>query len=197
MKAKLEIVDSIRQAVEVEVSVDLVKVAQKKVMVKMKKEVKIPGFRKGKIPDDIILKKYGEEVREETLKQIVQDTYPTAVTDVGANPISPPSILPLGVLEDDKPFKYKATFEIYPEVEPSGYTALSLEREKVGVTDDEVELELKRIQQQMTQLEPSPDGEVGKGMVAMIDFKGTAGGEAFPGSEAENYVVDYESGNLL
>ncbi|MBT3182126.1 MAG: trigger factor [Deltaproteobacteria bacterium] len=197
MKAKLEIVDSIRQAVEVEVSTELVKAAQQTVIEKMKKEVKVPGFRKGKIPNDIIMKKFGEEVQSETMKQIVQDTYPTAVTDAGANPISPPSILPLGELEDGKPFKYKATFEIYPEVEPSGYTGLSLERDKVAVADDEVEMELKKIQQQMTQLEPSADGKVGEGMVAMIDFKGTAAGEVFPGSEAENYVVDFGSGNLL
>jgi len=77
------------------------------------------------------------------------------------------------------------------------YEKLSLEREKVAVSADEVDAEMKRLQQQMTQLEPSPEGKIGKGMIAMINFSGTAAGEVFPGSEAENYVVDFGSGNLL
>jgi len=83
-------------------------------------------------------------------------------------------------------------------------TQLELAREgaispqmKLVAQYEEVEAELGRLQQRMTQLEPMPEGEIGPDMVAMIDFKGTAGGKPFPGSEAENYVVDFGSGRLL
>jgi len=102
-----------------------------------------------------------------------------------------------GKLVFGKPFTYKAIVEIYPVVEVKSYEGIALEKEKVEVSKDEIESELKRLQQQMTQLEPSPEGELEKGMVAMIDFNGKAGGEIFPGSEAENYVVDFGTGALL
>lgn len=197
MVATLEKVDSIRRRISVGASKETVDRARKAVLDKMRAELNIPGFRKGKVPDEMILKKYGDEVNTETIKKIVHETYPQAVSEVGANPISPPSVEPVDALEPGKPFSYRATFEIYPEVLVGEYEKLPLEREKVSVSDEEVEMELKKLQMQLTQLEPSPDGKVSKGMIAMIDFKGTAAGEPFPGSEAENYVVDFGSGNLL
>lgn len=197
MKAKLEIVDSVRQSVDVEVSAETVDKAYKTVLDQMRKEVKVPGFRKGKVPDDMIYSRYGQELQSEVMKQVIQDTYPAAVAEVGANPISSPSVLPSGDLAKGNAFTYKATFEIYPEVEPREYDKFSLEKEKVSVSSEEVDAELARLQMQMTQLEPAENDGVGEGMVAMIDFRGTADGNNFPGSEADNYVVDFGSGNLL
>lgn len=197
MKSNVEVVDQIRRSIVVEASAEAVGRAHKAVLDNLRKDANIPGFRKGKVPDHMLIKRYGDEIEKETMKKVVQDTYPDAVADAGANPIGPPSVEPKGHLELGKPFGYKATFEVYPEFNLKEYEGINLEREKVDVTDAEVELELKRLQQHMTQLEPAPDGKLSAGMVAMIDFKGHAGGEVFPGSEAENYVIDFGSGNLL
>jgi trigger factor len=197
MSVKLENVDSIRQSLEIEASKEIVEDAYAKALSDMRKEINLPGFRKGKVPDEIILKRYGDELKTETVKKVVQSTYPQAVSDAGAHPISSPSILPLGELDPKGNFSYKAIFEIYPEIEVGDYDKLKLEREKISVSAEEIDAEIKRLQMQMTQLEPAEDAGMGSGMLGMIDFKGTADGETFQGSEAENYVVDFGSGNLL
>lgn len=197
MKSSLEKIDSIRQCITVEAPAELVDKAIAEALEMIRKEASVPGFRKGKLPDSIILKRFGDELNTEAIKALAKETYPKAVAEVGAKPISEPQVEPSGKIEKGKSYSYKATFEVYPEVTATGYEGLKLEREKVHVTDDEVEAEVKRLQHQMTQLEPAPESELGPGMIGMIDFKGTADGKAFEGSEAENYVVDFGTGNLL
>jgi len=197
MKSSIEKVNAIRQKITVEVAAAQVDEALTKAIEEVRKEVKLPGFRKGKVPEDMILKRHGDEVRTEAIKNVVRASYPDAVRATEARPLSEPQIEIAGTLEKGKPFKYYATIETYPEVVAKGYSGLTLTRQKVSVSDDEVEGELERIQRQMTQLEPEEGGEIGPGMVAMIDFKGTAGGKPFPGSEAQNYVVDFGTGALL
>jgi trigger factor len=197
MTAQLETLSQIRRALSIEVPKEVVDKAFGAAIQKINNEANIPGFRKGKIPEDVILKRFGRDVEIEAIKEAVRETYPAAVKEAGANPLSEPEVEPAGKIERGKSFSYKAIFEIYPEVAITDYTGLALTSRKVDIAKEEVEEELKRIQRQMTQLEPIEGGEIGPGMIAMIDFKGTAGGEAFPGSEAENYVVDFGSGALL
>ena len=197
MKTQLENISSVKQAITVEVPADVVDKAYKAAMEKVRKEAKVPGFRQGKIPEPIILQKFREELDVETIKTIARETYPKAIEETKAKPISDPQIEPIGGVAKGKPFSYKATFEVYPEIKIKDYVGLKLESEKVEVTDEEVESEIKRLQNQMTQLEPVAEGQVGQGHVAVIDFKGTAGGKPFAGSEAENYVVDFGGGQLL
>ena len=196
-KQKLETIDSIRRGLEVDISAVQVDKAFSAAIEKVRKEAKLPGFRKGKAPDDVLMKKFGKEIEAEALQGAIRESYPVAVRDAGAMPLSEPRIEPKGRIEKGKPFTYKAIVEVYPEVVAKGYERLTLTTHKVEVTDDEVEAELVKMQRQMTQLEPVPDGEVGPGMLTMIDFDGTAGGKAFPGSKAEDYVVDFGTGSLL
>ncbi|HPQ80517.1 MAG TPA: trigger factor [bacterium] len=191
MKSTLEKISSIKQGLSVEAPAEAVDKAYLSAMEKVRKEAKVPGFRKGKVPDSVIEGRFGEDLTMEAIKELVRATYPKAVEEAGAKPLADPTIEPGGKLEKGKPFSYKAIFEVYPEFTAEGYEGLKLESEKIEVTDEEVEGELRRLQRQMTQLEPAP------GMIAMIDFKGTAGGAPFAGSEAENYVVDFGAGNLL
>lgn len=197
MQTSLEKISSILQCLTVEAPADAVNKAFDAALKKLRNEVNIPGFRKGKVPEDILRKRFGEELETEAVKQLALDTCIKALESAGARPLETPKIEPVGKIEKGKPFTYKTHFEVYPEFTAKDYEGLKLEREKIEVSDAEVESELKRLQIQMTQLEPVAGGEVGPGMLAMIDFKGMAGGKPFPGSEAENYVVDFGSGNLL
>lgn len=197
MKSSIEKINSIRQKLTIEAEASQVDRALKEAIEKVKKDAKMPGFRKGKVPDDMIMKRHADEVKTEAIREVVRATYPEAVKETEARPISEPHVEIAGMIEKGKPFTYYATIEVYPEVEAKGYSGLTLTREKVSVTADEIDTELGRIQKQMTQLEPAEGGEIGPGMVAMIDFKGTAGGKTFAGSEAENYVVDFGTGALL
>ncbi len=196
MKATLETINGVSQAVDVEVPADLVANSRKTALAEIAKEIKVPGFRKGKVPADVVANRLGKEADQEIIKQIVKDTYPQAVAQVEGKPISDPRI-EAKTLEDGKDFSYRAIFEIYPEVKAEKYAGLKLESEKVAVESEEVERELSLLQQRMTQLEPAPDAELGSGTMALIDFNGTADKKSFEGSEAKDFVVDYGTGSLL
>ncbi|MBU0646702.1 trigger factor [Patescibacteria group bacterium] len=197
MKSSVEKINSIRQKITIEVRAASVDKAFKAALEKVRKEAKVPGFRKGKVPDDVILQRFGNDVNVEATKEVISASYPEAIKQAETKPISDPHVDIEKPIEKGKPFTYSATIEIYPEVVATGYEDLSLTRQKVTLTDEEVETELKRLQQQMTQLEPAEGAKISHGIVATIDFKGTAGGKTFPGSEAENYVVDFGTGALL
>jgi trigger factor len=197
MKHSVEKIDAIRHRISVEVPAEMVERAYKAAMEKINKEADVPGFRKGKIPEQVLLQRFGQDIEVEAIKEAVRLTYPDAIREAGVHPLSDPEVDPTGKLLHGQPFTYKAIFEVYPEVVLKKYEGLELTSQKISVSQEEIEGELRRLQQQMTQLAPEPEGEIGPGMIAKIDFKGTAGGQAFPGSEAEDYVVDFGAGTLL
>lgn len=198
VSATLEEVNSISKRLVVEVPAELLDKSIKAAMASLKKDAKVPGFRPGKVPDEMMRTKLGHAYHEEVLRQIVRDTYPQAVELTGAKPISDPRIETAAAeIDATKPLTYKVVFEVYPTVEAKGYEGLKLERGKVHVTSDEVEQELKHLQRQLTQLEPAPDAAVEKGILARVDFKGTADGKPFDGCEASDFIIDLDAGNIL
>lgn len=196
MKVTLETSSPIKRCLTVEVPSEDVDKAYSQALRKLRDEVNVPGFRKGKVPDAIISQRFGDDLRLETIKQLAGATCPEALREVNAHPLATPEIEPIGKVEKGKAFTYKARFEVYPEFTATAYDGLKLEKEKVGVTKDEIEAELKRLQRQMTQLEPAPEAELGPGMVATIDFASAAAG-VVEGSETKDYFVDFGSGSLL
>lgn len=195
---KLEEINSISQRIVVTVPPGHLGKSIKAALQNLKKDAKVPGFRPGKVPDEMVKKRLGKAYHEEVLRQVVRDTYPEAIRLANAHPISDPRI-EVDVMEadEDKPFTYKAVFEIYPALEPADYEGFKLEREKVLVSKEEIEHELVHLQHQMTQLEPAPDAKIEKGILARVDFSGTADGKKFEGCEAKDFIIDVDVGNIL
>ncbi|PJC65006.1 MAG: trigger factor [Deltaproteobacteria bacterium CG_4_9_14_0_2_um_filter_42_21] len=196
MKAHVETISSVKQAINVEVPEKLIQSSRKKTLQRLAKEVRIPGFRKGKVPTAMLEKKLGAEMDQELVKQIVQDTYPEAVKEAKVQPLSEPRIEP-GMYEKGKPFSYRALFDVFPEIKVEDYKGIKLEAEECKASEEDLENELTVLQRQMTQLEPLEEGELSGETMALIDFKGTADGESFKGSEAKDFVVECGTGQLL
>ncbi|MBI4126019.1 MAG: trigger factor [Deltaproteobacteria bacterium] len=197
MKATLETINTVSQAVSVEVSPEMVTQCRVQALAQVGKEMKVPGFREGKIPPEMVAQRLRPEaLAREIAETVVRATYLDAIRQVGARPISDPHI-EAKPYEASKPFHYRAVFDVYPTVVVDEYAGFKLECQEVEVSDAEMTGELEVLRQRMTQLEPVTDATVDAGMVALIDFKGTAGGKPFTGSEAKNFVVDYGAGRLL
>jgi len=194
MKTKVDKSDSVRHKMEVEVAADQVEEIAQKVLKEIQKETAIKGFRKGEVPLDILRKYMGEEADKEIVKQIIKDTYLEAIKQEGAAPISEPSI-EHEKYEVGKPFVYYASYDVMPDVVVPEYEGLKLEKEKIEVSNEEIDTELKRLQRAMTQLEAAEDAAMGPGIVGLIDFKGTVDGKPFKGGEAKNFIADF--GNML
>ena len=149
----------------------------------------IPGFRKGKAPLAMIEKMYGPEVFYEDAANIVLDaTYGDAADESGLDIVSRPEI-DLVQAEKGKDFIYTATVAVKPEVTLGDYKGIEVEKAAAEVTDEDVERELKKIQDQNSRLLTVEDRPVAEGDQTIIDFEGFIDGQPFDGGKAEDYEL--------
>ncbi len=172
--------------------------AMDKAYEKANKKVKIDGFRPGKAPKDVFIKKYGKEslfmdaadiVIEKAYGQMLEDNK-NVVTELVAKPdIELKSI-------DEKAVEFKFVLTLKPEVKLGKYKNLDVKKEKAEVTKEEIEEAIKNMRQRFAE-NVLKEGEIAEGDVAIIDFEGFADGKAFEGGKGENYSLTIGSGTFI
>jgi trigger factor len=161
------------------------------------KTARIPGFRQGKIPRNILERHYKAHVEEETIAKLVNQHYWDALKEHDIQAVMQPQIDQQGI-EPDKIFSFTATVEVEPLLDPKGYVDLELEKEVLAVTEEEIENRLKEVQQMFATMQDiEEDRELMKGDFATLDFEGMLGGEALKELKAENYFLEVGSGMLV
>ena len=156
---------------------------------KNKNRFNIPGFRKGKAPQAMVEKMYGVGVLyEDAIEEALDATYGDAVKESGLEIVSRPEI---GVeqIEKGKPFIYTATVAVKPEVTLGEYKGVEVEGAKADVTDEDIQNELKKVQEQNSRLVAVEDRPVADGDQTVIDFEGFVDGTPFEGGKAEDYTL--------
>lgn len=160
---------------------------------KLKGEVRMPGFRPGKVPTSLVKKRFGQAVLGEVLESAVQDSSKQALDERGLRPAAQPNV-EVTSYEDGKDLEYDLKLELLPEIEPAGFEDIELERITVEPSETEIEEALGRLAAQQSSTEPLPEPRpAASGDVLVIDFKGTVDGEAFPGMEAEDHHLELGS----
>lgn len=162
---------------------------------KLKKEVKMKGFRRGKVPHSVIVKYYKEQVEGETGEKLVQDNYFEAIEKEGVDPIVHPDIKNVKYNEDGS-FTFVAEVDVRPEFELGEYKGLEVEKEEILVTDEEVQLELAEMQKNMAALQSVTDRAIQKDDVVIVDFQGYHNGNPMPQVKNDNYSVDVGAGSM-
>lgn len=162
---------------------------------KLKKETKMKGFRRGKVPRSVIIKYYKAQVEAETGEKLVQDNYFTAIEKQGVDPIVHPEIQDVKYNEDGS-FTFIAEVDVRPTFELAQYKGLEVEKEEILVTDEEIQLELAEMQKNMAVLRSVTDRPIQKGDVVIVDFQGYHEDTPMPQVKNENYSVDVGSGNM-
>jgi len=158
--------------IEVEVDADEVSKAFKSVVKRYQKLARIPGFRAGKVPESLIRTKFAREVRQEVLEGLVSDRFRKAIDQQKLRPISEPQLLDLQ-LTDGQPLKFKAAFEVSPEINLAGYDAVKIAKPEVALTNEEFEAELNRVLDSHATVEPvEEDRPLADGDWAEIQFRG-------------------------
>ena len=155
---------------------------------------KIKGFRPGKVPAKIVRQRYGKQVREEVLGEVLKQSYSQAVTQEKLNPAGGPKI----ETEDDngKTFAYTATFEVMPEVVLKDLEKIKIEKPEVSIGDEDVDDMLLNLRKQKATWE-AVDRKSADGDRVTIDFVGKLKGEVFPGGEGKEYPVVLGAGQML
>ena len=181
----------------VEIDKDLMESGVNKAYLKARKQIMIPGFRKGKAPRKMIEAMYGAHVfYEDGLEEIFPEVYDFAVAkQEGLKAIGRPSLTDMQIAEDGS-VTLTLTTEVYPEVTLGQYKGLEVEKAEATVTDTQVQAELERMAQNVASTE-TVERAAEMGDTANIDFEGFDNGVPFEGGKGENFDLKLGSGQFV
>ena len=183
--------------VVVEIDKDLMESGINKAYLKARKNIMVPGFRKGKASRKMIESLYGARVfYEDGLEEIFPEVYDFSVAkQEGLKAIGRPSLTDMKI-NDDGTVTLTLTTEVYPEVTLGQYKGLEVEKAEATVTDEQVEAELNRMAENVASTE-TVDGPAQMGNTANIDFEGFENGVPFEGGKGENHDLKLGSGSFV
>lgn len=194
---KWEKIDETRVAMEVEVDEDALGQALDQAYKKVVQQVNLPGFRKGKVPRPILESRFGTGILyEEALERLVPDAYDQAVETAGIKPLDKPEI-DVVQLEKGKPFIFKATVEVMPEVALGEYCGVEVTETIREISEDDVAAKLEQLRRQHVKLRVLEEGTLEEGDLAVIDFTGYRDGVPFDGGQGEGYSLEIGSGTFI
>jgi len=197
MSVKIEKLENNQVKLEIEVDAKVFDECMNKAFNKNKSRFNIPGFRRGKAPRSMVERYYGEQVLyEDAINFACAEAYDNAIDENDLHPVDRPEI-DIVQLESGKSFIFTATVTVKPDVELGQYKGLSVQKEAVAVTDEDVENELKRIQERNSKLINIEDRPVQNGDTVNIDFEGSIDGVPFKGGEAKGYTLVIGSGTFI
>jgi trigger factor len=200
MAANVENLGTLERRVSMRVPVQDIEKQVDQRLKQLARNVKMPGFRPGKVPMKLVAQTYGPQVRTEVLGDAVQKSFTEAVKEANLRVAGYPKIerkdekqadgVPAEVLE------FSATFEVYPEIKPGDISGATIEQPKVTVDDAAVAKTLEVLRKQRTKFvgvnRPARDGDK-----LTVDFQGTIGGAPFDGGKAENFIFALGEGRML
>lgn len=191
-------VDTNTYEIEVTVSSDAFKEACKQAYLKGKKNIQLPGFRKGKATQGMIEKMYGEGAfYEEALDIVYPEAVSSAIEEAELKVVDAPFDLEIPVMSKEEGVEMKMKVTTYPEVKLGEYKGLKAVKLPTEATDEDVENELKQMQERNSRLIDVTDRNAEMGDTATIDFEGFTDGVAFEGGKGENYPLELGSGSFI
>jgi len=180
----------------VEVSVEKFDGAVEKAYQKNKSKLSVPGFRKGKVPRQMMEKMYGKEVFfEDAANIIIPEAYAEAYDECGEDIVSQPEIEVVQI-EAGKPFIFTALVALNPEVTLGDYKGIEIDKIETAVTDEEVDKAVEAAREENAR-QISVERPVQSGDLTVFDFEGFSDGVAFEGGKGENYELTIGSGQFI
>ena len=197
MKATVEKIEKNKVKLEIEVDPHIFDKAMESAYLKNRKNIAIPGFRKGKAPRKVIERYYGERIfYEDALNIACPEAYDQAVKENGIEPVDRPEI-DIVQIGQGNPLIFTATVTIKPEVELGQYKGVEVEKVEYPVTDEEVEERLRQELERNARWITVEDRAVKLGDRVTLDYSGTVDGEAFEGGTAQNQSLEIGSGRFI
>ncbi len=195
MQVSVELLDGLERRMTVQVPAQQIDGEVQKRLRDMSRRVRLDGFRPGKVPMKIVQKRYGEQVRADVVGDLLQSTYVEALKQEQLNPAGGPTI-DAGPPAEGKDYEYRATFEVYPDVEVRGVEEFEIQRPVAEVTQQDVERMLEKLRKQRTiwntVARPAATGDR-----VTVDFVGRIEGEEFAGGKSEDFAVILGAGMTI
>jgi trigger factor len=161
------------------------------------KDMKLPGFRKGKVPPEMVVQRLGREtVLTQALESSLGDWYERAMLDSGVNPVGDPKLDLSDLPDEGKPLRFSIEVAVRPRAELGEYKGLEVGREEPEVPEEAVDTEINRLREGFARLNPV-DRAANEGDVVLIDYEGKIDGEPFEGGTAKDYLLELGEGRVL
>ncbi len=174
MKIDIEDIDSTRKRISVRVSPERVSEKRDSVLRTITAETNVKGFRKGKVPRDVVESMYGKEIDQETASALVSETFGEAVAERSLSPVARPDVTDVGDLRAGGEFRYSAEFEVVPDFELADYNSMSLTKNACEATEEEIDGELERLREGAARTKLlEEDRPARNGDLAVVDYSGT------------------------
>jgi trigger factor len=162
--------EACKREITVEIPAEVVSKEQEAIVKAYSRQARVPGFRKGKVPATLVRSRFSGEIHSEVLETLVPQYFRQAVIQGGFHPVSQPSIYALET-EPGQPVRFKAAFEILPDFELGAYQDIKVQKPQIRVSDEEVEAELKQLQQRQANFDPvDEDRGAQDGEYAQVSF---------------------------
>ncbi|EIX2877303.1 trigger factor [Listeria monocytogenes] len=180
-----------------EIEQEKVKEGLDRAFVKVRKTLNVPGFRKGKVPRQIFNQRFGEEALfQDALDILLPEVYSVAIDEAGIDPVDTPQVN-IESMEKGETWVLTAEVTVKPEVKLGDYKGLEVEKRETELTTEELEAELKQLQERQAELVVKEDAPAENGDTVILDFEGFKDGVAFEGGQAENHSLELGSGQFI
>lgn len=148
--------EACKREVEVEIPADVVTRQQEALVQQYSRQARIPGFRKGKVPASMVRNRFSSEITSDVVEALVPKYFREAVLKGGFRPVSQPHVYGLEFTPGE-PMRFKAAFEVLPEFELGDYNDIKVEKPEINVTDEQIDHELKLVQERQASFDPVND----------------------------------------
>jgi len=197
MTLKMEDLSPVKKKISFEIPWEEVKAELDAVYREVGKKAKVKGFRQGKVPRKVLEIHFKEQALHETANNIINKYYWQTLDEHKIVALSRPEI-DHQELKENAVFSFSASFETEPIFDPQGYLKMDLEKEKIIITQTDLDMKINEIRQMYaTMQEVEPERPVQKGDFVVIDFVGSINGETPSDLKAENYFLEVGSGRLV
>src|ERR1700737_3362855 len=175
MLLNYEDLSPVKKSVEVEIPADLISNEAQRVTTEFTRQGKLPGFRPGKVPLSVVRSRFAKEIQEEVMSRLLSRSFRDAIADKGVEPVGDPQLQHIDPFIEGAPLKYKAEFEVKPQIELRDYRGIEIDDPKIEVSDADVDKMIDRLRDQASAYRVETERGLQNDDFAMIDI--TTSGE--------------------
>ncbi len=192
MLLNYEDISSIKKSIEVEIPADRVSSMAQRVTTEFSRQAKLPGFRPGKIPANVIRSRFAKEIQEEVMSRLLPLSFREAIADKDVEPVGDPELESVDPYIEGAPVKFKANFEVKPQFQLTDWRGIEVDDKQVEVGDSDVDEMIERLREQASAYRPVTDRGIGDGDFAVIEMTSTVDGEE-PKSDSGHFKMGEET----
>ncbi len=195
MQVSVEATEGLERKLKVQVPAERIDSAVNERLQSLSKTVRLQGFRPGKVPLRVVRTRFGAQVRQEVLGEVIQSSFQEAVVQEQLRPAGMPQIEPVD-MDAGKELSYTAVFEVYPDFELAAVDGMQIERPVAEVAESDIDEMIDNLRKQRSEWE-TVERAAEDGDQLTIDFVGSIDGEEFPGGKADNMPLVLGSGSMI